>query len=303
MAGRACVDSVHDEPCLDRDGRLRTAAQARERARNGAASGWLVRGMTLRNLPIRRKVNLVTILVSTSVLTMSVVLFLAYELVNYREQLTRDLAAQAAILADNCTAAIAAGRQGLGHQDPGGAQGQAGSRAGRALRHQRPGVRAVHWQHAVDGSRGADTMWLPSAVIEGHHGMSLEGRLLGRVYISSDLRDWYARAWQSLRAAASLLVVAALLAYLLSDRLHRLVTGSIARLRESMQAVSADRDYAVRVEEPPATKSASLSTASTACSKRSSGGTRRCRTPMSSSKAAGPRSSRRSSSALAHSRN
>ncbi len=92
-------------------------------------------------------------------------------------------------------------------------------------------------------------MWLPSAVIEGHHGMSLEGRLLGRVYISSDLRDWYARAWQSLRAAASLLVVAALLAYLLSDRLHRLVTGPIARLRESMQAVSADRDYAVRVEK------------------------------------------------------
>ena len=43
--------------------------------------------------------------------------------------------------------------------------------------------------------------------------------------------------------------MAALLAYLLSDRLHRLVTGSIARLRESMQAVSADRDYAVRVEK------------------------------------------------------
>ena len=32
--------------------------------------------MTLRDLPIRRKLNLVTILVSTSVLTISVVLFL-----------------------------------------------------------------------------------------------------------------------------------------------------------------------------------------------------------------------------------
>ena len=99
-------------------------------------------------------------------------------------------------------------------------------------------------------ARAASTMWLPSAVIEGHHGMSREGRLLGRVYISSDLRDWYARAWQSLGAAGSLLVVvAALLAFLLSDRLHRLVTGPIARLRESMQSVSADKDYAVRVEK------------------------------------------------------
>ena len=65
--------------------------------------------MTLSNLPIRRKVNLVTILVSTSVLTLSALLFLAYDLVNYREQLMRDLSAQAAILADNSTAAMAAG--------------------------------------------------------------------------------------------------------------------------------------------------------------------------------------------------
>jgi signal transduction histidine kinase/DNA-binding response OmpR family regulator/HAMP domain-containing protein len=204
--------------------------------------------MTLANLPIRRKVNLVTIFVSTSVLTLAVVLFLAYDLVNYREQLSRDLAAQAAILADNCTAAIAAGDKG------------SASRTLAALKAKPEVARAVLYD--IDGqvfaqfngstqstpSRGADTMWLPSAVIEGHHGMSHEGRHLGRVYIASDLRDWYARAWQSLEAAGSLLVVAALLAYLLSDRLHRLVTGPIAQLRESMQAVAADKDFAVRVE-------------------------------------------------------
>jgi signal transduction histidine kinase/DNA-binding response OmpR family regulator/HAMP domain-containing protein len=207
-----------------------------------------VRGVTLGNLPIRRKVNLVTILVSTSVLTLSVVLFLAYDLVNYREQLSRDLAAQAAILADNCTAAIAAGDR------------DSATRTLAALKAKPEVARAVLYD--IDGhvfaqftgntpskaSRGADTMWLPSSVIEGHHGMSLEGRQLGRVYITSDLRDWYARAWQSLGAAGSLLVVAALLAYLLSDRLHRLVTGPIAQLRESMQVVSADKDFAVRVE-------------------------------------------------------
>ena len=205
--------------------------------------------MTLRDLPIRRKVNLVTILVSTSVLTISVVLFLAYDLVNYREQLTRDLAAQAAILADNCTAAIAVGDRVSATNTL--AALKAKPEVVRAVLYDTNGEVFAQFNSSTPStpSRGADTMWLPSAVIEGHHGMSLDGRLLGRVYISSDLRDWYARAWQSLRAAASLLVVAALLAYLLSDRLHRLVTGSIARLRESMQAVSAERDYAVRVEK------------------------------------------------------
>ena len=204
--------------------------------------------MTLRNLPIRRKVNLLTILVSTSVLTLSAALFLAYDLVNYREQLTRDLAAQAAILADNCTTAFVAGDK------------ASATTTLAALRAKPEVVRAVIYDTndqvfaqftgstPSPSTRAADTMWLPSAVIEGHHGMSLEGRLLGRVYISSDLRDWYARAWQSLEAAGLLLVVAALLAFLLSDRLQRLVTRPIARLKESMQAVSADRDYAVRVE-------------------------------------------------------
>lgn len=205
--------------------------------------------MTLRNLPIRRKVNLVAILVSTSVLTLSAALFLAYDLVNYREQLTRDLSAQATILADNCTAALAFGDKASATQTL------------AALRAKPEVVRAVIYDandrvfaQFTGSTPSAPTQiaglaWSPSAVIEVHHGMSLEGRLLGRVYISSDLRDWYARAWQSLTAAGSLLVVAALLAFLLSDRLHGLVTGPIARLRESMQTVSAHRDYAVRVEK------------------------------------------------------
>ena len=202
--------------------------------------------MTLGNLPIRRKVNLVTILVSTSVVTLSALLFLAYDLVNYREQLTRDLAAQAAILADNCTAAIASGDK------------DSATRTLAALKAKPEIVRAVIYDardqvfaqfagSSPPPATRAGTMWLPSAVIEGHHGMSLERRVLGRVYISSDLRDWYDRAWQSLRAAGLLVVVAALLAFLLSDRLHRLVTAPIARLRDSMQTVSADKDYAVRV--------------------------------------------------------
>ena len=205
--------------------------------------------MTLRSLSIRRKVNVVTILVSTSVLTLSALLFLAYDLVNYREQLTRDLAAQAAILADNCTAAMTAGDT------------ASATKTLAALKAKPEVVRAVIYDSRdqvfaqfVGGTpsqttRAGGTMWLPSAVIEGHHGMSLNGRLLGRVYISSDLRDWYARAWQSLGAAGSLLVVAALLAFLLSDRMHRLVTGPIARLRESMLSVSARKDYAVKVEK------------------------------------------------------
>jgi len=208
-----------------------------------------VRGMTLSNLPIRRKVNLVTILVSTSVLALSALLFLAYDLVNYREQLTRDLSAQAAILADNSKAALAAGDR------------TAAERTLAALRAKPEIARAVLYdtndrvfaQFAGTASAGqgtgASTTWLPSALIEGHHGMSLDGRLVGRVHLTSDLRDWYARAWQSVKAVGSLLVVAALLAFLLSDRLHRVVTGPIAQLRDSMQAVSAQGDYAVRVDK------------------------------------------------------
>jgi PAS domain S-box-containing protein len=50
-------------------------------------------------------------------------------------------------------------------------------------------------------------------------------------------------------AAAALLVVAALLSFLLADRLHGLVTGPVAELKETMQAVSASGNYGARVEK------------------------------------------------------
>ena len=195
--------------------------------------------------PIRRKVSLVAILVSTSVLTLSMVLFLAYDLLNYRTKLRHDLATQAAILGENTTAALAFG------------DASAAVQTLDALK-QRPEVlRAVIYDvngravaqftgtPSAETSRGMD--WLFSPVIEVDHHMRLDGRLVGRVYLVSDLRDWYSRAQQSLSAAAALLVVAGLLSFLLADRLHGLVTGPVAQLKETMQAVSASGNYAVRV--------------------------------------------------------
>ena len=201
--------------------------------------------MMISRWPIRRKVNLVAILVSTSVLAVSTALFLAYDLVNYRTQLQQDLSTQAAILGDNCTAALAFG------------DAAAAGQTLKALKARPEVLRAAIYDvngsvvAQFDGSRSdaSGHTDILSSTIEVDHEMRLDDRVLGRVHLAADLRHWHARAWRSLSAAAALLVVAALLSFVLSDRLHGLVTGPVTQLKETMQAVSASGHYGVRVEK------------------------------------------------------
>jgi PAS domain S-box-containing protein len=204
--------------------------------------------MSVRNLSIRAKVSLVAIAVSTTVLTLAILLFLAYDLLGYHEQLRSDLAAQARILGTHSRVAVASGDR-------------AGANQMLLVLRTKPEVREAVIYDAVDGefarfTAAADSEVLAeglpswaSGSIEVDHEMQWQGQRVGRLLVRSDLRLWHARAVRSLGASAGLLVVAALLGFLLSDRLHGVVTSPIARLKESMQAVSAHRDYAVRVEK------------------------------------------------------
>jgi signal transduction histidine kinase/DNA-binding response OmpR family regulator/HAMP domain-containing protein len=195
--------------------------------------------------PIRRKVNFVAILVSTSVLAVSTALFLTYDLANYRTQLRHDLSTQAAILGDNCTAALAFG------------DAAAAGQTLKALKARPEVLRAVIYdvngrivaQFSGPGSDASGHAGTSSSTIEVEQQMRLDDRVLGRVHLAADLRHWYARATRSLTAAAVLLVVAALLSFLLSDRLHGLVTGPVAQLKETMQSVSESGKYGARVEK------------------------------------------------------
>jgi signal transduction histidine kinase len=69
---------------------------------------------------------------------------------------------------------------------------------------------------------------------------------IGTVFIRSDLRNLYALLLSFLTAAAVVLVVSLLLAYVLVSRLHRTITGPVADLVGIMERTSRERDYTMR---------------------------------------------------------
>src|SRR5262245_53192827 len=63
--------------------------------------------MNLRRLSVRHKLTLITMLTCSIALVLSSASFLTYDLVSFRNQLSRDLTTQAQIIAYNSAAAVA----------------------------------------------------------------------------------------------------------------------------------------------------------------------------------------------------
>jgi signal transduction histidine kinase len=76
-----------------------------------------------------------------------------------------------------------------------------------------------------------------------------DGKLVGFVYIRSDLREIDERFWRYLLIAAAVLLISLLFALLVSSAFRRSLAQPIVRLAETARTVTRDRDYSVRV--PP----------------------------------------------------
>jgi signal transduction histidine kinase/CheY-like chemotaxis protein len=77
--------------------------------------------------------------------------------------------------------------------------------------------------------------------------ISLEGAPIGTLYLQSDMQDLRLRFGEYARIVVIFMLASALVALLLSSRLQRPISGPIMELADTARAVSADRDYSVRV--------------------------------------------------------
>lgn len=205
----------------------------------------------LRDLPIRQKLVWITMLASGVALALATLALVAVEVTRSRREIRRDLAALAAIVADNSTAALTF-------------DDRAAAEETLAALRARPSIRAAA---LYDGegrlfarySRSREPGGLPARPgPDGHHftdddlelyqPVSLKGQRIGTVYLRSDLREMAGRLRTQAATVAAVLLLAALLALLLSSRLQRVISTPILALAETARAVSARKDYSLRAE-------------------------------------------------------
>jgi len=77
----------------------------------------------------------------------------------------------------------------------------------------------------------------------------LDGQVVGTVFLASDLEELDARTLRSLEIMAMVIAVSGLLAFLMGNRLQRLISDPVIHLVQTAKAVTLMRNYAIRASK------------------------------------------------------
>jgi diguanylate cyclase (GGDEF)-like protein/PAS domain S-box-containing protein len=207
------------------------------------------RTSSYRNLPIKYKLRLLTLITGISALTFALGTVLAYYFV-VLDSTRRDLTVLAKIFGSNSTAA-------LSFNDPKAAEEQlSGLEAKRSIlcaylytqegqifsgyrRGQEPGK-------PVLALPDHDKSWSEDGRIKIFHRISLGTQPAGAIYLESDLGEFYAQVKRFSGIVVIILIFAELVALMLSSKLQRSISQPVAHLGETAKLVSTGKNYAAR---------------------------------------------------------
>lgn len=204
----------------------------------------------MRDWPIRQKLTLVIMLTCASVLLLACGLLGAYQIYKFREGTVRETMLLADILAKNTQAALAFQDESAAQQTLEALQvdsyvtaaGLYDGKGGQFAIYKREGSNVLLPDHPDNDSHHfqSDSLVVTRPV-------TLNGRLIGTIYIQTSLDGLYERLRLLGGFAVFVLIVSGLAAYALSAFLQRPISQPIYALTEAARRISTDKDFTVRV--------------------------------------------------------
>ncbi len=203
----------------------------------------------LRNIPIRRKLIAVNLLISGAVLLVTCLTFATYEIVTLRRNMVDGLTTRAQIIAANSTAALAfqnaadaADVLSALQTDPHMMDACIYDANGHIFAQFPTKVRAGTFPSAP---LPAGFQFKTSSLVI-YRPVIQDGHVLGTVYIESNLSALTQRYRAYMLMALVIIGCAVFLAYLMSRGLQKQISRPILALAETAKAISRDRDFSVR---------------------------------------------------------
>jgi signal transduction histidine kinase/DNA-binding response OmpR family regulator len=205
----------------------------------------------LSDLPIRRKLMVLTMATVGLALTLSCAAFMAYELGALRTRIAGELTTVGDMIASGSSAPLA-------FQDPRAAQELL--RTLEANRNILSGcvyggktVFAAYTHGVQESPPCPEGRPAPGRYFEGHElilvrPIRLDGAEIGTVLIRASLEEVGAQALRYAGVSLAVLAAAFLLAYLLSRRLQAYISGPILYLADVARRVSSEENYAIRAD-------------------------------------------------------
>jgi TMAO reductase system sensor TorS len=204
----------------------------------------------LLDIPIRRKLMIITMLTSSMALLVACASIVIYERAAFRESMAQQLAITADMFDDNVA-------PGLTFNDPDSmAQTLKTLNADRhilaACVYDKAGTVVAHYQRAdVKGDfKFPETRRTSQRFgedrLDTYRDITLAGEVIGTVYIGSDLTEITDRTWRYVLIVVLVMAGALLLALILSRKLQELISRPISHLAGVVDVVASEKNYSVR---------------------------------------------------------
>ena len=224
----------------------------------------------IADLSIKNKLVTIIMLTSAIVLLIASTSYIVNDLMTIRSNVVEKLSAIAEVIGSNSTAALAFEDQetaveilGALRAEPNVAAAYLYNREGKVfgsyynsskspdyLLHNADNMDQHYRNHRVELSpelTNKTTFW--DSHIDVFQNIVLDGEIVGAVNLEYDLREINARQRYYFGMGTIVLIVSLVLAYLLSSKLHKVITEPIVMLTQTMKGISNDRKYSVRVQK------------------------------------------------------
>jgi PAS domain S-box-containing protein len=203
-----------------------------------------------QDISIKRKLRLIIMVASTVALLLVSGGFVTYELVTFRQSMTRDLSTLAEVIGNESTSALSFGDQDRAGEILGGLKAKKHIVAaalyeadGHLLAQYQPTNTAADSFPAQPEKAGLRVENNNLVLFQGIH---FQGDLVGTVYLKSDLEEMSERLWRYAAIILLFMLASTVITYFLSSALQRVISRPIFHLAETARIVSADKNYSVR---------------------------------------------------------
>ena len=203
-----------------------------------------------RDLPLRQKLLLTTLVTSAAALVLASGGFLAWDIVQARSEVRGDVEAQARLVADSSAAALTFGDQRTAGETLAILRLRPrvtmaclyDSAALLFATYHRDGTTSCPPQSATGASFGWSTLDYAEPVQDG-------ADRIGTLFIRRDLSDIAARLRVGMATVAGLLVIAFIAAWLIALRMQRSIVAPLLQLADTARTISTSRDYSLRATQ------------------------------------------------------
>ena len=203
----------------------------------------------LKDTSISRKLKLVIMMTTSVTLLLACAAFVAYDLISVRRSMASDLSTLAKVIGANSTAALAFSDSDSAKDLLSGftakkniASARLSLISGEVLAEY---IRDSGYSPPTPTDRIQGTRFYQSYLVAAEP-IILDGEVIGEICLISDLLDLRERIVQYVGVVASVLFASLLVAFVISSRLQRMISGPISHLARTAGAVSVGRDYTIR---------------------------------------------------------